>query len=190
MRRFKEQVDIFEDIFDNISVELMGKEIARVSDIKYIFDASMPYILKEVREKLYMIMDYNNKGAVEKTYYMSIMKAWASFGATDVNNDNELDVDELKTLIWVMEDTEPDEARVRHDMKMIDEDGGGTVDRLEWIGYLVSPDGEGSGYFDLNIKRLFDQFDLNHDGKIDPSEFYQIMLDGFNEILHKLPEKD
>jgi hypothetical protein len=31
------------------------------------------------------------------------MKPWASFSATDINNDNELDISELKTLIWLMD---------------------------------------------------------------------------------------
>ena len=40
------------------------------------------------------------------------MKPWASFSATDINNDNELDDQELKILIWLMDDEEPDERRV------------------------------------------------------------------------------
>lgn len=94
---------MFEDIFDHVSVELMGKPIAYVSDLKDCLDEAMPFIDKEIREKLYMIMDYNNKGIAHKEEYMHIMRSWSSFGATDVNNDNELDIDELKTLIWVME---------------------------------------------------------------------------------------
>jgi Ca2+-binding EF-hand superfamily protein len=61
------------------------------------------------------------------------MKPWASFSATDINNDNELDAIELKTLIWLVEESEPSEARVQRDLKLIDEDGSGTIDRLEYI---------------------------------------------------------
>ena len=127
----------------------------------------MPYIDKECREKLYMLMDYDNKGIIGKEEYMLIMRSWASFGAVDSNNDNELDLDELKTLIWVMEGQEPDEKRVLFDMKQIDEDGSGTVDRLEWISYLVSPaGGGGSNHFDFSIKKSFDRVDTDKDGKI------------------------
>ena len=44
--------------------------------------------------------------------YFTVMKPWASFSATDINNDNELDAGELKTLIWLVDEVEPSEARV------------------------------------------------------------------------------
>ena len=72
---------------------------------------------------------------------MTLMKAWASFSATDINNDNELNVEELKTLIWLIDDQEPHSNRVKSDMQLIDEDGGGTIDRMEWIMYLANPKG-------------------------------------------------
>ena len=68
------------------------------------------------------------------------MKPWASFSATDINNDNELDTGELKTLIWLIDEEEPSESRVQRDLKLMDRDGSGTIDRLEWILYLASPD--------------------------------------------------
>lgn len=130
-----------------------------------------------------MIMDYNNEGVVTKEVYMHIMQAWSSFAATDINNDNELDIDELKTLIWVMEGSEPDEKRVLFDMAQIDQDKSGSVDRLEWISYLVSPAGEGTDYFDFGAKKMFDVFDVNKDGMIDDEEFAMILIDRFNKHL-------
>lgn len=97
-------------------------------------------------------MDYSNKGLVSHETYTGIMRAWASFSAVDINNTNELDANELKTLFWILEDNEPDERRIQQELKLLDEDGGGTVDRLEYISYLMSPPGEGSAYFDLNLK--------------------------------------
>ena len=37
-----------------------------------------------------------------------MMSPWAAFSANDINNDNVLDIRELKTLFWIMEDQEPD----------------------------------------------------------------------------------
>lgn len=65
--------------------------------------------------------------------YFNVMRPWASFSATDINNDNELDAGELKTLIWLVDEVEPSEARVQRDLKLIDADGSGTIDRLEYI---------------------------------------------------------
>ena len=163
----------------------MGDKFAKVSDIQEILDKALHFIDKEIREKLYMIMDYNNKGLVDRETYIEIMRSWSSFSAVDINNDNELDIDELKTLIWVLEDQEPDERRIQQELKLIDEDGGGTVDRLEFISYLMSPAGEGSGYYDFNVKKMFDQFDINKDGFIDKDEFYIILKSTFEDIVRE-----
>ena len=141
---------------------------------------------KEILDKLYMIMDYSNEGVVPHEVYMHIMGAWSSFAATDINGDNELDIDELKTLIWIMEGKEPDEKRVLNDMKLIDADGGGTIDRLEWISYLVSPAGEGSDYFDFSIKKSFDAVDRNKTGMIDCDQFNIVLIDRFKDQIRKL----
>jgi hypothetical protein len=63
-------------------------------------------------ERLFLILDCENKGAVSEFEYLTIMKPWASFSATDINNDNELDTGELKTLIWLIDEEEPSESRV------------------------------------------------------------------------------
>ena len=57
-------------------------------------------------------MDYDNKGAITEPQFMATMRAWASFSATDINNDNELDIQELKTLIWLTDGAEPDDRRI------------------------------------------------------------------------------
>jgi hypothetical protein len=65
-----------------------------------------------IRERLFVVLDFENKGAVSELEYFTVMKPWASFSATDINNDNELDAGELKTLIWLVDEVEPSEARV------------------------------------------------------------------------------
>ena len=65
-----------------------------------------------IRERLFVVLDFENKGAVSELEYFTVMKPWASFSATDINNDNELDAGELKTLIWLVDAVEPSEARV------------------------------------------------------------------------------
>ena len=39
-------------------------------------------------EKLFLILDSENKGAVSEFEFYTVMKPWASFSATDINNDN------------------------------------------------------------------------------------------------------
>lgn len=126
-------------------------------------------IQPHIREKLFVILDYEDKGAVSEVEFFGVMKPWASFSATDINNDNELDAIELKTLIWLVEETEPSEARVQRDLKLIDADGSGTIDRLEYIQFLASPaEASGDGtreHFDFELKKKFDYYDKDKDGQ-------------------------
>lgn len=112
------------------------------------------------------------------------MLPMACFSATDINNDNELDVMELKNLFWLLDDKEPENARVQKEMKAIDKDGGGSVDRLEWIAYLVSPDPvTGSSYFDFELRNSFMHFDDNADGFINLQEFAAFLKEDVKHLL-------
>ena len=90
---------------------------------------------------------------------------------TDINNDNSLDAGELKFMIWLVDGYEPDDRRIAKDLKLIDVDGDGTIDRIEWIKFL-SMAGEGGGaFFDFDLKKLFDKHDLDKDGRVNLEEF-------------------
>ena len=56
-RRYQEYLDIYIDIFNSYSFDLMFEEVEMMKNIKEIFDKCMPYIDKSVRENLYKIMD-------------------------------------------------------------------------------------------------------------------------------------
>ena len=147
-----------------------------MADLTNILNETLNFINQDILNRLYLIMDYNNKGAITETEFMTIMKPWASFSATDINNDNELDVIELKTLIWLTDGEEPDGKRVAKDLKLIDDDKSGTIDRIEWIQYLASPTGQGASYFDFNLKNLFDKYDEDKDGSVNYEEFLNIIM--------------
>jgi Ca2+-binding EF-hand superfamily protein len=121
-------------------------------------------------EKLFLLMNYEGVTLISQDNFEAIVSPWASFSATDINNDNELDISELKTLFWLMENTEPDMMRVHMEMDAIDRDGNGTIDRIEFISYLVSPNEQGVGYFDFELRKSFERFDSNRDGRIDSTE--------------------
>ena len=61
------------------------------------------------------------------------MLPMSCFSATDVNFDNELDISELKTLFWLLDGKEPENARVLKELILIDKDCSGSIDRLEFI---------------------------------------------------------
>lgn len=47
----------------------------------------------------------------------------------------------------------------------------------------MSPAGEGSGYFDLNLKKTYDSYDSNKDGQINSEEFIKFMVDTFDQMI-------
>lgn len=185
MHRYNDQCQVFEEIFDCCAVSFFGDKYAKVSEIKNIFEKALYFVDREVRDQLYMTMDYSNKGLVDYETYTEIMRAWASFSAVDINNDNELDIKELKTLIWAMEGKEPDEKRMQKELKDRDLDFDKLVSRLEFITYLLTPSGEGQGYYDFKIKRMFDQSDINKDGVVDRDEFLEMVSTTIEDLIRE-----
>ena len=72
----------------------------------------MKNIDSKVQEKLFLLMTYEGNALISQEDFGAIVSPWASFSATDINNDNELDIMELKTLFWLMEAKEPEMMRV------------------------------------------------------------------------------
>ena len=77
------------------------------------------------------------------------MKIWSAFSANDINNDNVLDSQEIKTLFWLFDGKKPSREKIARETKIMDEDCSGTVDRLEWLAYLsyLSPFRFGNVWF-------------------------------------------
>ena len=67
------------------------------------------------------------------------MGVWSTFSANDINNDNELDVNEIKMMWWLLDNKKPINSKLEREIKIMDTDGNGTIDRLEWLSYLCSP---------------------------------------------------
>ena len=94
---------------------------------------------KEVRKKLYSLITYNGETIVAHEEFMRVMKVWSTFTANDINNDNELDVTEIQMMMWLLEGAKPINARVVREIGIIDTDGSGSVDRIEWMSYVCAP---------------------------------------------------
>lgn len=68
------------------------------------------------------------------------MKAWCAFSACDAFNSHMLSIHDLRILLWIYEDEEPNAFKIIAEMENIDADRSKTIDRREWIQYLCSED--------------------------------------------------
>ena len=48
-----------------------------------------------------------------KIDFMNMMKGWCAFSASDINENNFLDIKELKILLWIYTDKKPDDFKVQ-----------------------------------------------------------------------------
>ena len=119
-RRKNEEFSKWVEIFDECAVEFMDDFYTEIDLLKGKIDKEMSHIDKNIRTKLYSIMTYEGNQVVKAQNYYAIMLPMACFSATDVNFDNELDISELKSLFWLLDNKEPENSRVLKEMEMID----------------------------------------------------------------------
>lgn len=107
--------------------------------LKPELDRVLAHIDAESRKKLIYLLTYNGDEIIEEAAFLKIMKVWSTFTANDINNDNSLDLMEIKIMWWLHDDKKPNPTRLEREMAAMDTDGNGVVDRLEWLAYLCSP---------------------------------------------------
>ena len=126
---------------------------------------------QEVRTKLFFLFNYEGDTIIKEETFLHIMKVWSAFSANDLNNDNELDAFELKTLFWLFDEKKPSNERIEREKIIMDEDASGTIDRLEWLAYLCSSGTDVTGekradYYDFNLRANFEQADKTKTGAL------------------------
>jgi hypothetical protein len=66
---------------------------------------------------------------VTKRDFIDVIRAWSAYEAADYNKLHKLNIKELKILVWIYEDQEPDDFYVRNQLIKIDKDCSGDIDR-------------------------------------------------------------
>ena len=123
---------------------------------------------------------------VKLSAYRNVMKAWASFSSADLNFDNYLSINELKMLLWIYEDEEPNEWRLKAEMKEIDKDGNQSIDRLEWLKHLCVEDQKsGKQMFRSEVKKLFERYDKNNTGTLTSLDVKKLIKNIFKGYVKK-----
>jgi hypothetical protein len=106
-----------------MSVEFCGDKYCEVKSLVARFHILMKEIAMPVREKMFLLFSYEGNILISEEDFKIMTTSWAVFSATDINNDNELDIAELKTMLWLVEGKEPDAFKVANAMYMMDADG-------------------------------------------------------------------
>ena len=78
--------------------------------------------------------------------FKKVMMTWSAFTANDINNDNLLDIREMKMLVWLHTNSKPSQAKLEREMSIMDVDYSGSIDRIEWCSYLNAPTTNSSLY--------------------------------------------
>lgn len=127
---------------------------------------------------------------VSRKVFEPVIRAWASYSAADINGDNEINVKELKNLIWIYENEEPSDLRVNSDLKELDKDGSNTIDRYEWIKHFCSEDRNGTRVFRASLRQLFEKYDKDHSGSLTVDELREMMKEAFKDYLARAKDAE
>ena len=159
---------MWDEFFLEISVNFCGTNYVEKDLLTKEMDKKLDFIDEPTRKKLYYLLDYEGDTVISDSSFSSLMKIWACFSANDINNDNELDINEIKTLFWLFDGVKPSKDKIDRETKIMDADGNGTVDRLEWLKYLCSggSGGNGKDYYDFRLREMFDRCDKKKLGSL------------------------
>ena len=169
--RYEKERKMWRDFFTEISVNFCGNRYVEYDLLVKEMEKKLTHIDKEIRTKLYFLFNYEGDTIIKESTFTHIMKVWSAFSANDLNNDNELDAFELKTLFWLFDEKKPSNERIDREKKIMDEDMSGTIDRLEWLAYLCSSREGVTGekrvdYYDFGLRLLFEQADKKKTGEL------------------------
>jgi Ca2+-binding EF-hand superfamily protein len=87
-KRYIKLCNFFKEVFERNAIDFLGDRYVTMQELKKELKGALKDIAPPLRERLFVILDYDDKGAVSEAEYFNVMRPWASFSATDINNDN------------------------------------------------------------------------------------------------------
>lgn len=189
----KEQECLFMDL-----QAAMKQELAEINPeyMEFLWDviisSSKDFQLKEATFNRSISREVSYKDVkISKPVFIEIMKAWAAFSATDINNFNYLSIHELKILFWLFEEEEPNEFRMKRELVEMDKDRTETIDRMEWMQHLCVEDSKsGHQVFRSSLKKMFDKYDEDKSGALTVKEVKTMLKDTFSAYLVRIKNEE
>lgn len=112
--------------------------------------------------------------------FCTVMSPYVAFVAADEDRQHQIDMRELRVLLWLIRGKEPAPTIVDSIMKSLDKDHNGVLSALEWVSYALENDRRtGNLSFTTQMQLLFTRADLNKDATLTLPE----LSAGLNEIL-------
>lgn len=111
-RRYQLILGEWRRIFKEVAIEYCGTQYVEMALLRKRMEQHMPEMEKEVREKIYSLLNYGGREIISEEDFEAIISPMAVFSAADINNTNELDIRDLKILLWLYEGKEPTPMRV------------------------------------------------------------------------------
>ena len=98
---------MWKDFFISVSVNFCGNRYVELPVLIKEMDKKLTHIEEPIKQKLYFLLDYDGDTIISDVHFAQLMKIWSCFSANDINNDNELDSNEIKTLFWLFDGVKP-----------------------------------------------------------------------------------
>ena len=176
------------DFFEGISVNFCGTRYCEIPILKQFMEKQLAHIDLPTRTKLYYLLDYDGDSIISDKEFGHLMRIWSAFSANDINNDNQLDSGEIKTLFWLFDGKKPSREKIERETMIMDQDGSGTVDRLEWLAYLCSAgveggESKGKDYYDFKLRGMFEKADTNKHSQLNVKQLLEFVKMDLNKHL-------
>ncbi|CAD8069858.1 unnamed protein product [Paramecium sonneborni] len=127
--------------------------------------------------------------SVKKSDYLDIIRAWNVYSITDVNQLSIINIKDLKLLIWLYEDEEPDYFRINQEMQTIDTNHNNIIERCEWMQYLCSEESmQRRQTPQVLMKKVFDNYDEEQCGLIPIIYIDKLLRDTFKQQMKKMKD--
>lgn len=99
--------------------------------------------------------------------FCTVMSPYVAFIAADEDKQQQIDMRELRVLLWLIRGKEPNPELVDSIMKSLDRDHNGVLSALEWVSYALENDRRtGNLSFTTQMQLLFSRADLDKDAAL------------------------
>ncbi|CAM9377279.1 unnamed protein product [Chrysoparadoxa australica] len=178
-RMIHEQIAAVMEKFDAMQ-RSGGVTPARAAELLKMHTGAPP-TKHEVAQMVDILTCGNTLKTVDRESFLASQLPWVAFNVVDEDESMGVDSNELKALLWLMQedsDAEPTLSVVKRAMDEIDLDKGGTISRQEWVEYntVRDPTSHRVG-FAREIMELFRKYDHDHGGTISTDEMCCMVAD-------------